>query len=618
MNSKLATLRRVLLATLFAAAVVAPSRRAHAQLLSPGPLHKAHASVEGDTHCGDCHSSGKRVDRGLCLKCHDDLDAHMNANRGLHALQYKSKTCESCHVDHLGGKGFTPWPGGAPSKLDHAQTGWPLNGAHQKPACTKCHEKRNSRGNASYLTANTPCVSCHKDVHEGRFGNTGNVCLDCHNENDWKTLKLDNFNHDKTRYPLKGAHKTVKCEKCHFEPPKWVDLKFQQCVDCHKDVHNGKLGPKCTECHDESKWKPVTFAAMAPRHPGTALGNGHSSVACVTCHDRGNLVAPSKGSECVSCHAPIHKAPFGRGCASCHASILWVGLPRSIGLSSHPKTDYNLTGKHEEAPCAGCHKPAMPHDQRYRGLAFARCNDCHEDKHNGEFAKAERGECRPCHATTGFSPTLFGTVAHASTRFPLSGRHTATACLGCHTAPRPRYDLRVDKKACLDCHANPHGDQFAKEMAQGGCAHCHEPTGWNSPKIDHSTWPLTGAHATAECDSCHHPTPEDKKTGKGASYRGVPRDCAGCHDDVHLGQFRLSAPIKECDACHSTKGYKIPNFDHNAMTGWALTGAHATTPCAKCHTMVTVRESRQTTRWRGLSQECKFCHANPHEQRGPA
>jgi len=586
---------------------------ARSQLLSPGPLSKAHASIEGDQHCNECHSSGKRVDQGGCLKCHNDLGARIAAGKGLHGLQYKGKACDGCHIEHLGAPALMRWPGGDLSKLDHSQTGWPLNGAHQTTQCAKCHNNRNARGNPTFLGLSSSCVTCHKDQHEGRFGQS---CLTCHNESAWKDVNLKSFDHDLTRFLLRGAHKTVECVKCHFEPPKYTGLKFALCGDCHKDPHQGRLGTACTNCHEDTRWKPVLFTHAGARHPGTSLANGHATVACRACHDNGNLLSPSKGSECVSCHKPVHKAPFGRACASCHASILWVGLQASIGLAAHPRTAYPLTGRHESVKCASCHKPEMARDARYRGIAFARCVDCHEDRHRGEFMKADRGECTPCHATSGFYPTLFAVVAHSATRFPLVGKHAASPCLSCHKAPRPRLDLRVARDACADCHANPHGDQFAKEMAQGGCAHCHEPTGWSLPKIDHSIWPLTGAHATALCESCHQPTPEDRKAGHGASYRGIPRNCGGCHDDKHLGQFRLTQPALECGRCHTTKTFKIADFDHQAVTGWALTGAHAPLECAKCHPTVVLVEDQRTERWRLPSHECKFCHANPHEPRG--
>jgi hypothetical protein len=591
---------------LVALAIVFHAPPARAQLLSPGPLSHQHVTLEGDQHCGDCHSSGKRVDTNLCLKCHQDLGARISAGQGLHGRQYKGKPCEGCHVEHLGKEArLVRWD---PQKLNHAETGWSLDGAHKGPACSKCHSRTNQRGAATYLGAPTDCKGCHKDPHENRFGAT---CTNCHNDVSWKELNLKSFNHDQARFPLKGAHQKAACAKCHQEPPKYVGLQFSSCTNCHKDVHAGKLGPNCAGCHDENAWKPANMGRGG--HPGVSLANGHSSVACRTCHDKGNLVAPSRGSECVSCHRPVHKAPFGRGCAQCHASIAWMGLSRSVGLSAHSRTAYPLTGKHEQTNCAGCHKPSLPRETRYRKLTFAHCADCHTDQHRGEFAAKPGVECAPCHSTAGYRPTLFAVAAHADTKFPLVGKHASAACSACHTGARPHVELRVEKQACADCHQNPHGEQFATEMKQGGCGHCHEPAGWDLPKIDHSTWPLTGAHATAKCESCHKPTPEDRKSGKGASYRGVPRNCSGCHDDVHAGQFRTGEPvIAECDKCHATNLFKIPKFDHANVARWALTGAHAKQSCDKCHAMTKLKDGTEAIRWRLPTSTCGYCHADPH------
>lgn len=596
---------------------------AHAQLLSPGPLSKAHGSVEGDQKCNECHSSGKRVDANLCLKCHNDLGARLNAGQGLHGRNYKGKPCEGCHVEHQGNAArLVRWPGGDQTKLDHALTGWALQNAHQKAACNKCHNKTNSRGAATFLGLNTACASCHKDPHENRFGAT---CTNCHDDVSFKNLKLTGFNHDLARFPLRGAHQKVACanSKCHSEPPKYVGLQFSTCTSCHTDPHRGKLGATCQGCHDENKWRPAQFKANA--HPGVSLGGGHSSVACKSCHDKGNLAAPSRGTECASCHKAVHKAPFGRGCASCHGSITWMGLPRAVGLAAHPRTAFPLTGKHGETACSGCHKASLPREVRYRELSFSRCNACHEDQHKGEFAKnanAQNGECKGCHETSGFRPTLFGVGAHSQTKFPLTGKHAAVACSACHSTSHPRLDLHVAKQACADCHQNPHGEQFAKEMKDGGCAHCHEPGGWNLPKIDHSTWPLTGAHASARCERCHKPSAEDKKSGRGASYRGVPRNCAGCHDDAHAGQFRAAAvkgasaantaANRECDACHVTTVFKIARFDHTTLAYYPLTGSHEKQPCAKCHPNATLKDGTEVVRWRLPQSDCKYCHADPH------
>ncbi|MBX3226561.1 MAG: hypothetical protein KIT84_32120 [Labilithrix sp.] len=599
---------------LLALAIFFVTSTASAQLLSPGPLSRGHAPLEGDQNCTRCHSSGKRVEQSLCLTCHNDLGQKIAAGAGLHGRTYRGRPCEQCHVEHHGvNNRLIRWPGGNQAQFNHAEGGWAFGGAHKAAACNKCHNRVNGRGAPTFLGLSQACTSCHKDFHEGRFGTS---CAQCHNETAWRDAKVQsNFNHDLARFKLRGAHQRVSCAQCHGEPPKYVGLRFGACTDCHKDFHKGRLGPNCTGCHNETAWRP---AILKPgTHPGVSLGNGHSSVGCKGCHDRGVLASPSKGTECVSCHKAVHKAPFGNGCGSCHASILWVGLPASIGYNSHPRTAYPLTGRHNQVECSGCHKPSVPRGQRYRGLKFGRCMDCHGDKHSGEFAKGEFGsECKTCHETKGFRPTLFGTQLHQKASFPLEGKHVAAACSGCHQNARPRLNLRVSKKVCADCHANPHGDQFATEMKDGGCAHCHQPTGWDQTKFEHAMWPLTGAHASARCEGCHSPTPEDRKRAAGPSWKGAPRECAGCHDDVHAGQFRQSEPkVSDCATCHTTATYKIPKFDHDKLTRYPLTGEHQRIGCERCHFPTKLKDGTEAVRYRLPSTECAFCHADPHTKK---
>jgi hypothetical protein len=127
------------------------ARGAQAQLLSPGPLAQAHASIDTDNDCGKCHASGKQVVAQLCLDCHKDLAAELSANRGLHGKQYKGQACETCHVEHVGKNAkLIRWPGGSADKLDHKLTGWPLVEAHAKVSpCAKCHTKSSPQARLS-------------------------------------------------------------------------------------------------------------------------------------------------------------------------------------------------------------------------------------------------------------------------------------------------------------------------------------------------------------------------------------------------------------------------------------------------------------------------------------
>ena len=599
---------------LVALALAALSHVASAQLLSPGPLSNAHASIDSDDDCGKCHESGKQVVAKLCFDCHKDLAAEMSAGRGLHGRQYKAQGCEDCHVEHVGKNAkLVRWPNGAMDKLAHEQTGYALAGAHATVKCLDCHKKTSPLGKSQFLATQTACAACHKDPHTGKFGAT---CEKCHSVAEWKGFDRKAFDHKLARFQLDGKHADVACEKCHLgTPPKWKPVEFGTCESCHADPHKGEFRPKpCSACHNTTDWNAAT-EAMRTSHPKLSLANGHASVACKTCHDRGNDKPPSKGGKCESCHPNEHVAKFGNRCEGCHGSIKWVGLPESIGREHHGQTRYALAGKHETTACAACHKPARPQAKRYRGLAFGSCESasCHDDVHKGEFVARQKGECAQCHTVAGFSPTTFGLAEHATTAMALDGKHAATPCSACHTTARPRVDLHVVKKACEECHDNPHGTQFAKEMSQGGCAHCHTPLDWHQAKVDHSTWPLVGAHARTACAACHG---EQKEGAAAAAYRGLPRECEGCHDDVHAGQFRTGAgqPVKDCKTCHSADTFQIAaTFDHG-KTRYPLEGKHRGLECAKCHMTETLRDGSHAVRWRLGYVRCKDCHANPHTE----
>ncbi len=584
---------------------------AQAQLLSPGPLHSTHASIEGDNNCTQCHSEGKKVARDKCFECHEELGKRMRAGKGLHGRNYRQQRCEECHIEHLGRNSrLIRWPGGDRMQLNHADTGWPLKGNHLRVGCDECHTKRTPSSTRTYLGLKTECNACHRDQHNGRFGTT---CNDCHNESAWKSVDLDKFNHDLARFPLKGKHNDVDCERCHGIPARYTGLDFANCSDCHEDPHKGRFRETCETCHSEDGWDRAK-EDMRRRHPGLSLANGHRRVPCEECHDRGNTNLPSQGTRCQDCHKPIHIANFGRDCKECHAQIKWVGLPERVGRSNHGKTRYPLEGRHRQVGCEECHPTSRPEAKRFRNTAFDRCDRCHEDQHKGAFVARDGGECSQCHTVQGYLPTLFGLDAHKTTDFPLTGRHQAVACGQCHKSPRPRLAFQIDNQACADCHENPHGDQFATEMAQGGCAHCHSTNRWQNPNVDHSIWPLTGAHSRAMCSSCHTPSEEDRATGRGATYRGLPRQCDGCHMDEHAGQFRLSEPVRGCEVCHQTEGFRIQNFEHDRLTGYPLVGQHQDLTCNRCHREEQLRNGMTTVRYRLGYRECRDCHANPHRE----
>jgi hypothetical protein len=580
-----------------------------AQFFSPGELSASHAALEGDAHCNDCHSAGRGVSNDKCMSCHSDVARSLREKTGLHGRQYAGQACSNCHVDHRGrNQKLIRWNEQA---FDHSLAGWALSSSHKKPACATCHTTRNERGKVSFIGLDPSCKSCHEDPHQGRFGAR---CQGCHDDVAWKNLDLDPFDHATTRFPLRGKHVRVDCAGCHGSPAKYRPLEFDACGDCHRDPHQNKFGVSCESCHSERSWKDLHMQRSA--HPGLSLQGGHDDVKCASCHDRGNLKSPSRGDRCVSCHKPVHEAAFGQDCATCHGQIRWLGLPEALGRRVHAQTRYLLAGAHATTACDECHSAKKPPARRFRKLAFDDCLDCHRDSHAGQFSDRGGGACEACHTVAGFTPTLFGVEAHATSRFELTGAHEAAPCGACHGAQRPRLDWQLSRRECSDCHQNPHGNRFETEMAAGGCASCHSSVAWDMPKFAHDTWPLTGKHQSVRCDQCHTPTEADRKAGHGESYRDAPRECEGCHTDVHLGQFRLSEPRKSCASCHETTSFKLPSFDHLEGTGYGLVGKHQSVRCAACHLQTSLADGQHTVLWRLPYAQCRDCHKNPHLDEG--
>ena len=233
-------------------------------LISPGPLSRAHSDLAGLSNCTSCHAPGEGVTDDKCLSCHSELAARVRAGRGFH----RGKSgCVACHPDHQGADfALLRWD---PVAFDHGQTGYPLEGLHLRIAsCDACHRPPNAPARTksrSFLLNETRCASCHEDVHRGSLGA---ICSDCHSvEHSFRETRFD---HDRARFRLVGAHRSVSCGKCHPNQ-KWKGIAFGRCADCHQDPHRPSLGADCQRCHGATSWKRTSFDHAATRFP--LLGN---------------------------------------------------------------------------------------------------------------------------------------------------------------------------------------------------------------------------------------------------------------------------------------------------------------------------------------------------------
>lgn len=289
------------------------------------PLRGLHRRVE----CAKCHTPGRelRIPKfERCETCHRDVHLGQLAKAG------GSGGCVTCHsVD-----GFTPARYGPE---EHSRSAFKLEAAHLAVPCTACHRTvapstlppqfalRSGPPVVRYRFAATACRDCHQDPHGGkldRFAGTAG-CAACHAQAAWRPASFD---HEKSRYPLRGKHVAVECSKCHprgadgkVESMKLRDLALD-CAGCHRDPHAGQLAragvTACERCHAVDGWRPAA-GFDHQRDSRYALDGAHRKVACAACH----------ASETIGADRVVRYKPLPVACEGCHKGIRSAGTGTS-------------------------------------------------------------------------------------------------------------------------------------------------------------------------------------------------------------------------------------------------------------------------------------------------
>lgn len=602
--------------------------------LSPGSLSNAHRDLDSPLRCTQCHTFGAGAPVFKCVDCHTEIGERVSAKSGYHAtvvdLAEQGRDCATCHRDHIG-RDFqlVHWPNGQ-QRFDHAEAGYPLEGAHARQQCRDCHqidfidinELRKAKvqdASRTFLGLRTTCSTCHEDEHKGQLGVE---CERCHSFDNFTTVTK--FDHQATEFPLAGRHTGLECVQCHVETDglvKYSGIGFRECKTCHEDPHSGAFAQACSSCHVDAGWDIVRGTSRFD-HSKTdfPLVGKHDGLSCSKCHTGADFKKPIEHAECAQCHEDSHGGQFddratGSDCASCHDEQGFT--PTTFTLDDHSLSDYPLVGKHADVECKQCHEPKGK-ETLYK-VPFGACADCHADAHEGQFAeRPSAGECKDCHDVHGFSPSTFTLSQHQQSRFELMGSHIAVSCQACH---QPQADEPVTDKGkfhfaelgCAQCHKHPHGDQFADGPATGkefACVNCHEVTSWSRLlQFDHARteFPLEGSHATVACAECHRRA-DGAPNFENVEFAAAPLRCAECHEDVHAGQFDEGDRQHECSVCHTNDDWNPTRFDHTKYSVFVLDGAHENVPCGLCHTEKRRGEDFDVTVYRGTPQECSACH----------
>lgn len=527
-----------------------------------------------DVKCESCHKE-KRIHSATkkptnyptylgastkCISCHTNI--HQSSDPSF-------QDCTKCH-------NTDDWKK-QKSKLrfnHNRETEFPLVGAHQKVECFDCHKKK-----IWAPVAHKSCTNCHADPHNGTLGQN---CLGCHTNTSWKLNAAGSgaaaksstvvgpgakggFDHQRTNFPLTGAHIKVGCQTCHG--PKIGKMSnFEQCNGCHNNPHGDQfqkiwsVKKTCTNCHVTENWEASLFSHN--RDSRYKIEEKHKQVACQQCHKKEVYRWLQAPPDCATCHSDIHRGQFNKTCSSCHTT---KGFEQT-SFDHNRDAKFSLLGKHKQVACGTCHE-----DGQYKGVPTS-CNGCHNDFHQNELGN----ECVRCHATTSFKDIEFD--HNRGSRFPLTGAHMKNQCNQCHT----NFKYKIKAKDCADCHTDVHDGAFGRE-----CEKCHNTASFKSKRNFHNfgEYTLGGRHDQLECATCHNPK---------STVRPEQMQCASCHRDPHMNSFG-----NRCYTCHSQVSWLPSTFRHQ-QTGFELSGAHRFTDCDKCHV---------NRVFGGLPQECIFCHA---------
>ncbi len=554
------------------------------------------AGLHENLACEKCHGGpktgpsgkpvpvGDRTYRGLsvaCATCHKDPH-----------LGQVSASCETCHA--VSGAKF------APVKFDHSKSTFPLTGKHAPLACEKCHKKETAKFPAANGTAvrlkglGTACATCHKDPHLGQLGTS---CATCHST---ETFKVPTFKHPGSPEFWKGAHATAPCAKCHkaeagaFPAGEGTAVRYRgfkaSCASCHKDAHQGTLGPGCESCHAPTgAWKSASRAFHKTSWP---LEGKHLLVPCASCHVKGQ----TKGTPrlCADCHwyrrqDDRFKTRLGLDCQNCHRPTSWTAVTWSHAAA----TGFALAGAHAGVDCEKCHTGGL-----FRKSESSGCVGCHREdydraKEPSHVAAGFPTTCDTCHrvSDTSWEQARFNHQAS----FPLAGSHATAACASCHE----NGVYRGTARDCSGCHLSEYQKAANPSHILAGfpttCESCHRSSdsSWTGVSYKHAKWPLAGRHAVQACTGCH----------RSGVFQGLPSTCVSCHKAdyqraANPNHAAAGFPTT-CETCHkdADNSWQQGTFDHAAV--FPLVGRHSTQACASCHA---------GGLYRGTARDCAGCH----------
>ena len=236
--------------------------------------------------------------------------------------------------------------------------------------------------------------------------------------------------------------------------------------------------------------------------------------------------------------------------------------------------------------------------------------------------------CATCHGPEGWRPVkIVKSFDHGRFGFPLEGAHVQTACRACHL----NLDFKEVGSTCISCHQDNHRGELGDD-----CGLCHTPRSF----IDRARmgrahqvtrFPLTGAHAGADCDACH-------ALHANRRYVNTPVECVACHrldyQATRNPNHVASGYALTCQDCHNTVAFVPASAagNHDAQFFPIFSGTHQGkwSSCTNCHinpssfadfscyssgchnTTTVTNQHNGVNGFTPTSQACYGCHPRGH------
>ena len=472
--------------------------------------------------------------------------------------------------------------------------------------------------------------------------------------------KRIHFDHNKTHFPLYGAHAREQCDSCHSKGIFKGTPKL--CVSCHikgsqtattyaPDKHV-PTRDSCDLCHNAASWAPARMSH-----------NNVTSGSCVSCHNgvylsEGAIGRPidhamraglpdGQTDKCDLCHksttkwtAAVHRhgaGDFGQ-CSKCHNGSAATGMMRGhIPMPAGDNCDTchtnfiafgpaHMSHSGTDGKCATCHNGAYLSSAAQGAPATILTTTGSKVTHNPSGSTCDSAGCHESAKTKNY--TTWVTTWDHSQVLPavVVGDHTCATCHksgGGALATSPGH-IPFGSTACDSCHNNfssfiPSQMDHSAVTTQA-CTACHNGnfTASNAQAKASKHIPDSITGKTWTCDNCHN----NFKAFQPAlmDHTGTANQCATCHNGGFVSENAQTKPVThlttkaQCDACHkSTTSWTTVSIDHSLFSPPTLIGDHS---CVNCHNGSTVVSgvkpvSKPTTHIpTNTSQFCDDCHLN--------